>query len=259
MQLGHGFGVVEHLGQQPRHVDGVRGREAVAGAQLRIVETGLHQSLAIVERALHGEGGDVVPEGGELDLLQVRDSGLRIEHHHPRAGALPEGLGHRRAGIATGGGENRQGPSRFADQVQDVGEKPRAHILERQGWAMEQFQDMEASAHLGQGDGEIQGAVDGRGESVLVEFVADEAAQDDLAALHPAQLQETVPVLEDRQRFRHPESAPRGHALQHRLTKSGRVSGVSRTDKFQASTLAPRGSTPQSRASEASPTALKAA
>src|SRR3712207_7888197 len=51
---------------------------------------GLGQRLAVVERPVHGQGEDVVPEAGELPLLKGGDPAARIEDDHPDAGRSEE-------------------------------------------------------------------------------------------------------------------------------------------------------------------------
>src|SRR3712207_7463491 len=45
---------------------------------------GLGQRLAVVERPVHGQGEDVVPEAGELPLLKGGDPAARIEDDQDR-------------------------------------------------------------------------------------------------------------------------------------------------------------------------------
>ncbi len=74
------------LGAKARHAQGVRQqpRELVVGEGL------LHQSLAVVERPLDRERGDVVAQRRHLRLLDVADFPLGVEHDDPRIGRDPQ-------------------------------------------------------------------------------------------------------------------------------------------------------------------------
>ena len=72
--------IVEGLGQETCHVDGIGRGELHVTVQFCIHESVLHQRLAVVEDAIHLDGGDVLPEGGELTLLNGAYLSFGIEY-----------------------------------------------------------------------------------------------------------------------------------------------------------------------------------
>ena len=68
-QLGPRVQVVEGLGEEAADVDRVGGGERQAGVEVRVGEGLADESLAVVEAAANGDGGDVSAQGGELGLL----------------------------------------------------------------------------------------------------------------------------------------------------------------------------------------------
>ena len=60
LQLSVGVEIIERLGKETGHIDGVGGSELHVGIQIRIHEGGLHQTLAIVEHAVNLNCCDVL-------------------------------------------------------------------------------------------------------------------------------------------------------------------------------------------------------
>ena len=98
----------------------------------RVGKGAFHQRLAIIEFAVHGDGADVVPQRGHLLALAVADLGGGKQHQHADTRDAVKRAGHGRAGVAAGGGQDRQRPTRFADKsAHQPGHHPRGKILER--------------------------------------------------------------------------------------------------------------------------------
>ena len=85
--------VVEDLREQPSKIDGVGGRQPDVLPQLFVRKRLFDESLAIVERAVHGHGRDVVAKRRHLCFLDVGDLPLRIQHDHARIGHSVKRLG----------------------------------------------------------------------------------------------------------------------------------------------------------------------
>ena len=176
LELGIGVEVVEGLRQEAGHVDGVGAGEHEAGVQLAVHEGGLDQGLAVVEGAVHLEGGDVAPQRGELLLLDVAHLAFGIEHVHMDAFHAKEAVGHRAARVAGRGHEDVHLPAAVfaADKVaQQACHEACTHILEGQRGAVEEFERADAVRHAHQGDVEVQRVVhdvaQGVGGDVLTE------------------------------------------------------------------------------------------
>ena len=155
--------VVERLRQQAAQADGVRRAQACRGHQLRVGQGALHQSLAVVERARHLQGVDVVAERGELLLLQGADAARRIQQHHLDTPASPEGARHGAAGVAGGRDQHHDtlsGGARAELTLQQRGQKRGAEVLERTGGAVEQLQQRDAVVQPAQRRGEWEGRFD---------------------------------------------------------------------------------------------------
>ena len=68
-QLGPCVQVIEGLGEEAADVDGVGGSERQSGVEVRVGEGSADESLAVVEGAADGHGGDVAAQGRELGFL----------------------------------------------------------------------------------------------------------------------------------------------------------------------------------------------
>ena len=97
LEPGVGIEVIEGLGQEAGHVDGVGGSEFHMLVELFVHESGFHQGLAIVENAIHFQGGDILPQGGELAFLYLANLSFGVEHIHMDALHAQESVGYGRA------------------------------------------------------------------------------------------------------------------------------------------------------------------
>jgi hypothetical protein len=91
---GPGQEVVEHLGEKPPDVDGVRRCQRELSAEIFILKGGLGQALAVVEIPLHSHGVDVSPKGRELPFLPGGDLPVGKKDDYPGSRYSQEGLSH---------------------------------------------------------------------------------------------------------------------------------------------------------------------
>ena len=132
--------VVEALGQEACHVDGVGRGELHVLVEFSIHEGVLYHCLAIVEDAVHLDGGDVLSEGGELAFLDGRYLALGIEHIDVDALYAKEAVGNGRTGVARGGNEDIDEALTsllLVEIAQKACHKACADILEGEGGTME--------------------------------------------------------------------------------------------------------------------------
>ena len=81
------------------------------GVEVGIHEGGLDETLAVVEDTIDFDGGDVLPQGGELTFLDGRHLTLGIEDIDVDALDAEEAVGNGGASVARGGYEDVHGPS----------------------------------------------------------------------------------------------------------------------------------------------------
>ena len=105
-QLGVGLEVVEHLGEESGHVDGVGRREEESGVEFGVEERLFYECLAVVESAVNLDGGDVSADGGKLTFLNSGDLVFGIEHVDADAVDTEETVGHGRTCVAARGCEH---------------------------------------------------------------------------------------------------------------------------------------------------------
>jgi len=136
--------VIEHLRQQAPHVDRVgRGEQEVR--QVGILEGGLHQALAVVEGAVHGQRTHAGTPGDELLLLHGTDLPFGKQQNDLDAGLSREAVGHGAAGVAGGGDQDGERLGLFLHEVRHAPRHDaRAEVLEREGGAVEQLQHVHA-------------------------------------------------------------------------------------------------------------------
>ena len=107
-ELQGGPEVIDDLRHHAREVDRVHRRQRVAVAEGEIVEAGLGEVLAVVERA--GDG-DVVHVGRQhrrhLAALDLADAAARMQHEDVDGLAVAHRLDGGRAGVARGGADDR--------------------------------------------------------------------------------------------------------------------------------------------------------
>ena len=165
-QLGIGGHIVDDLRQNAAPVDGVgRGQEIAAARQLCpqsfIREDGLDTGLGVVEVAHHSAYIDVAALlGHHLQLLNLRDAVLGVEHHNPGAVHIAEALQGRLAGVAGGSHQNAGGlllTGLAQGRRQQIGQHLQGHILKGAGGTVPQLQKM----------GLVVGGVNGRHRCVV--------------------------------------------------------------------------------------------
>ena len=142
--------IIDHLGGDPRPVDGIDPRQVQFVAKASMVEHALHHRLAIVEGALDGERVDVGRgHGRHLPPLHVRYAAMRVEDEDIDLIEALEGFDRGAAGIARGraddGGPRAAGPQ---DIIHQPAEKLHRHVLERERRAVKKFEDEEIVVEL---------------------------------------------------------------------------------------------------------------
>ena len=127
------------------------------GVELGVEERLFHQTLAVIEHAVHLQRGDVAPEGSELTLLDATDFPFGIEHIDVYALHAEEAVGNGRTSVATGGYEHVHAAGiLLADEIlQQSCHEAGAYVLECQGGAVEKFQGVNVLVNLG--DGAVEG------------------------------------------------------------------------------------------------------
>ena len=203
LQLGVCPEVVEALGEEACHVDGVGRGEFHVEVEFLVHEGALHHCLAIVEDTVHLDGGDVLSQGGELALLDGRDLALGVEHVDVDAGDAKETVGHGRTGVAGGGNKDIDLRSSsfllgitqtslvllklrasvykavssllLVEIAQQAGHEACAHVLEGQCGAVEEFQGVDIVRYLYGRDGERHGVVDNLAQVLGRDVLAEEA------------------------------------------------------------------------------------
>ena len=130
--------VVDTLWHPAGDVDAVRRCKRTLGLEVEVEERRFDHGLAIVKRAFHLERPDVGPGGGELLLLNLANSALRVQDDDVDVGHIQEALSHRTPGVSTGG--NKNGQSLVAHPFEDARQVPRPNIFEGVGGAVKEFQ-----------------------------------------------------------------------------------------------------------------------
>ena len=159
-QIAVGRDVIHHLGKDTAPVDGVgRGEEIAALGQrfpqALVGEQPFHAGLGIVEVAHHGADPNVAALlGAHLELLDVGDAVLRIEHQDAGLVHIPEALQGGLSGIA--GGSHQDADRLFFLVLyqrggQEVGQHLQGHILKGAGRTVPQLQAVGAVVHCTDG------------------------------------------------------------------------------------------------------------
>ena len=144
--------VIDRLRHDSRPIDRIDAGQADLIAKGVMVEHALHDRLAIVERAVDGDGADI---GGfrrrHHAPLHVGNAAVRKQHNKVDLAALAERFDRRAAGIA--GGRHHDGAA-FAARCQHMVHQPcqelHRQILERERRAVEQFEREGVCAELRQ-------------------------------------------------------------------------------------------------------------
>ncbi len=152
-QLGGGGDVIGDLARQPRPVDGVDRRQAAARAQGVVGQQPLHQPLAVVEIAAHGQVQHIVGlDRRHLFALDRRDAIQRVQHDQIDGFRPGEGAHGGGAGVARRGGQDGQPLARGGQGlVRQTGDQLHRQVLEGGGRAVEQLQHEQPRLQLDQG------------------------------------------------------------------------------------------------------------
>ena len=172
-KLGPGAEVVEDLRQEAPDVDGVGRGEGHPAAEIAIGKGGLGELLTVVEGALDGQCTDVLAEGRELSFLEIADLSVGEEDDDPGVGETEERIGHRAAGVARGGDEDRESLFGAVACAHGPRHETRADILEGEGGPVEELELMDAVRQGGEGNREVERALDDLVEGFVVELIAE--------------------------------------------------------------------------------------
>ena len=141
-QLAGSVKIIDHLRHQPGPVDRVDRRDREAVGYFPIGEHPLHHRLGIIKTAIDR---DIVhirrPHRGHLPPLDIGDPAVRMEHEHIHLVPPRQRVNRGRTGVARGRADHRQmlvlPGQKFLEQQS---EQLQGYILERKGWAVEQFE-----------------------------------------------------------------------------------------------------------------------
>ena len=172
-QLGVCVDVVDALRHDPAEVDGV-GRGQIELRKPGVGEGLLHQVLAVVELAVHGQGQDVVADRVELLLLHPADFVSRVED--PDADPLDalEGLADGASRVARGGHEHVEPLSPVAQTAHEPRHHPCGKILEGSRGPLVETHDVHALTDPLQGNVEVVGILDDLPDHVPGQFLFQE-------------------------------------------------------------------------------------
>jgi hypothetical protein len=151
--------------------------------ELQVAEDLLDDALAVVEGAANRQVVDVrVGHRGHLQFLHRGDLAVRMEDEDVDAALAAHPVDRRAAGVTGGGAEDVHVAAALAEQVfKEVAEQLQGHVLEGQGRAVEELEDVDVALLDHRGDLRVSeagiGTVDqplevGRGD------VVDEARDD---------------------------------------------------------------------------------
>jgi len=133
----------------------------VADAEVLVLKDGLQRGLRVVERAVDGEGEDIVrPGAGHLALLQRRHAAVRIQDEDLGAGAAEQAVDGGGAGVARGGAEHGERlVAGHALVLVEVAEELEGEVLEGERGPVEELEHPGLVVELAQ-----------RGDVGVVEF-----------------------------------------------------------------------------------------
>ncbi len=164
--------IVEGLRQEAGDIDAVGRCQPQGAAEVRVQEGGLDQGLAVVEAAVDLQGGDVLPQGGELGFLHGAYAAPGIQDEDVRARDAQEAVRDGAPGVTGCGDEDIDIP--FLGEVpQETRHEAGADVLEGEGRPMEEFQGVDSFFHRHgravEGQGFCDDAVQFRAGNVLPE------------------------------------------------------------------------------------------
>ena len=124
----------------------------ISVAERRVGEHGLHQVLAVVERALDRDVADIRGQhGGHLPALHRAGPVVRVQDHDVDPLAPGAGLDGRRPGVARGRADDRHPRVALRQHmVEQPAQHLHRHVLEGERGAVEQFLDEQAGFELHQ-------------------------------------------------------------------------------------------------------------
>jgi len=142
LELCVGMEVIERLGEEACHIDGVGRGELHVVAEVVVHECLLDKRLAVVEHAVHLYGCDVLSERGELALLNGADFSLGIEDEDADAVNIEESVGYGRSRVAACGNEHVYFLRAFLvyEMLEHACHEACSNVLEGKGGAMEEFE-----------------------------------------------------------------------------------------------------------------------
>ena len=217
-------GVIGRLWQQAADVDAVGRAEAKLLCQRAVGQRGLDQSLAVVERTLHGDRQHVVAPAGQLLRLPCATPCRRETARRPACPALIERGRDRTAGVTRSRDQDGQRRRRVTlEPAQARRKKSGADILERRRRPVEQLQQLRIAAgrvQWRQGQRKVQGLGDNRGQLVLQRRALEERREQDFGHAARRIGRGKVCGAEMRQLDRHIQAAVRGNARDQRLRKA---------------------------------------
>ncbi len=171
--------VVERLGYEAGEVDGVCRGEVHALREITVKEGLFDERLAIVERAIDFEGGDVSAESGELFFLESGDFALGVEDDDACSRDVVEGRGDGTAGIAGGGDEDGEhAVVIFGEMGHEACHEASAEVFEGEGGAVEELEDVILGREGDEGCVELECSVDDFVEVIFRDVFAEEGVGD---------------------------------------------------------------------------------
>ncbi len=221
--------IVDHLGHDPRPVDGIDARQRDRITKTVVVEQPLHERLAIVKRAFDGERVNVgCARRRHHPPLHVGNPAVRKHHDQIDIVETRKRIDRGAAGVA--GGCDHDGGALGALR-QHIIHQPRDQlhrdVLERQGRAMKQLQhelmgpDLAQWNHRGMAEGGV-GLIGHAAEIGVGNLIADKRADhvDRDLPIRPAEKSGDGFHRELRPRFGHVKAAIAREAGQHHVAEA---------------------------------------
>ena len=143
-QQQRGIDIINDLGHDSRPVDGIDRAQMVLLLEGDVVEQRFDNGLAVVKGTTDRQVEDIgIDDRGHLQFLHGADPLVRMEDEDVDPLLAPHPVNGRAAGIARSGAEDIHFLAAFLEQIRkDIAQKLQGHILEGQGWPMEQLQNV---------------------------------------------------------------------------------------------------------------------